>query len=149
MTKQERIIAKQSELINHLSEAFIYQSNDELVEFHFKRGKLESELKKLQSEPDKYELREELKCDHPKENLETYHDGCIICTKCNCVISQLQEGETSYPKEFVEWYDSLDNPFSKIIPFTKPMQYVNFFEGSEKKYLLDDVFEYWKSLKTK
>jgi hypothetical protein len=45
--------------------------------------------------------------------------------------------------EFANWMDSVENPFSKTIPVTKPVQYVNFFEGSKKKYVLKDIYDYW------
>jgi hypothetical protein len=103
MTKQERIIAKQSELINHLSEAFIYQSNDELVEFHFKRGKLESELKELQSEPDKDELREDLK-QYITNALYYAHDDA--------------DGIDDY--EFDKWVDEQINGIDEYFKSKKP-----------------------------
>ena len=27
-------------------------------------------------------------CDHPKDQLEGYHDSSIKCNKCNCIIEQ-------------------------------------------------------------
>jgi len=50
---------------------------------------------------------------------------------------------TSHVMEFIEWMDSVENPFSKTFPITKPVQYVNFFEGSKKKYILADIYSFW------
>jgi hypothetical protein len=40
----------------------------------------------------------ETKCDHPKNERESYHDHSVVCNKCNCVIEQYGESlaEPSY-----------------------------------------------------
>jgi len=50
-----------------------------------------------------------------------------------------------YPKEFIVWLVNIDNnPFGKVITGMHDALYVNFYEGSERKYTLDELSEYWK-----
>ena len=50
-----------------------------------------------------------------------------------------------YPIKFIVWLVNIDNnPFGKVITGMHDALYVNFYEGSERKYTLDELFEYWK-----
>jgi hypothetical protein len=57
--------------------------------------------------------------------------------------SKAAEKIASHVMEFIEWFDCVNNPFSKTIPVTNPVQYINFFKGSKIKYLLPEVYQYW------
>jgi hypothetical protein len=50
--------------------------------------------------------------------------------------------EELYPKEFVEWLSSNSNGVSTI-QFTDPPLFTRFEIGSNNKYTLDELFEYW------
>ena len=46
--------------------------------------------------------------------------------------------------EFITWFVNIqDNPFGKIITGQNDAVYINFSEGSENRYSLDDIFNYW------
>jgi hypothetical protein len=43
------------------------------------RGKLQDEVTENINVPE---------CQHPAEKQQPYHDGAVVCTACNCIISQ-------------------------------------------------------------
>jgi len=58
---------------------------------------------------------------------------------------KVAEATEMYPKEFIVWLVNIqDNPFGKVITGEHDALYVNFYEGSERKYTLDELSEYWK-----
>jgi hypothetical protein len=46
-----------------------------------------------------------------------------------------------YPKEFVEWYIMGKHGFGRI---DDKLLLMNVYEGSAKKYTIDDMFNWWK-----
>jgi hypothetical protein len=56
-SQYRQIIAKQEELIDHISRAFEFQADDKLIDFHYEWAKILSDLVKLKGEtPAKDEL---------------------------------------------------------------------------------------------
>lgn len=80
---KDKLIEKQKELIKLLDDAL-----DCMTELG--DGKLRQEIWKLESElaKEQEQIAEEVECDHPKDRRDFYHDGCIVCRQCNCIISQ-------------------------------------------------------------
>ena len=49
-----------------------------------------------------------------------------------------------YPKEFVEWWFTKGIMEFAIEAFSTPTLFIKFNEGSRRKYILDELFTYWK-----
>ena len=56
----------------------------------------------------------------------------------------IEQKPDCYPKEFLLWYFSDTHNFG-VQQFSKPPLFVNFEEGSKKKYTLDELFIYWQN----
>jgi len=48
-----------------------------------------------------------------------------------------------YPKEFVEWWFDQKHTFGRVEYV--PLLFMNFKQGSKKKYTLDELFIYWQT----
>jgi hypothetical protein len=66
-----------------------------------------------------------------------------------CIIDAMSEVESQTREEmfeFMEWYIRNDNHFFGKIQNIDKLLFVNFEEGSKKKYTLEELFDYWKQL---
>ena len=68
--------------------------------------------------------------------------SCLVTDSCIISPSDVASEITAHVFEFIEWLtNTTDNPFAKVFPL--PNEYVNFEKGSERRYDLNDLYEYW------
>ena len=151
MTKKERIIAKQKELIELLNKQVEFICSDICImdsekfgyiacDFSQKITTLEHSISSLESEPDEELFRKVYRDIAYKYMIKDEHGEDTDCVFIDDVINAIEECNNQfYPKEFIKFIiDSVCFRKTSIIPKED--------ENWDGIKTLDELYDYWKTL---